>query len=64
MTYFKLLIFNAEMKTIDFDGVKAGLEAKNIVYVDVRNRSELANDGKIVGSVNLPCIKLLNFTSL
>ena len=25
------------------------------MYVDVRNRSELVSDGKIVGSVNLPC---------
>jgi hypothetical protein len=45
----------AEIGTIDFDVVKAGLEDKSIVYMDVRNRSELENDGKIVGSVNLPC---------
>jgi hypothetical protein len=50
-----LYFLYAEIGTIDFDGVKAGLEDKSIVYMDVRNRSELETDGKIVGSVNLPC---------
>ena len=42
---------------MDFDEIRTQLENKSLIYLDVRNRSELENDGKIVGSVNLPCKK-------
>ncbi len=50
--------------TIDFDAVRAGLEKKSFMYVDVRNRSELESDGQIVGSVNLPCMLIYSFISI
>lgn len=41
--------------TIDFEEICAGLQSKSLTYMDVRNQSELQSEGKIVGSVNLPC---------
>ena len=41
--------------TVEFEEVRKGLEDKSVIYMDVRNRSELETDGKVVGSINLPC---------
>ena len=42
MTYIDidtfLLFLIAEIGTVDFDQVKAGLEDKSILYMDVRNK--------------------------
>ncbi len=40
--------------TIDFEALKTGLENKSLTYIDVRNKSELQKEGKVVGSVNIP----------
>ncbi|XP_057367758.2 uncharacterized protein LOC130688750 [Daphnia carinata] len=50
--------------TINFEEIRAGLENKNLIYVDVRNQSELQSDGKVVGSVNVPLPEIMEaFTS-
>ena len=41
--------------TVDFEQVKTGLENESLIYLDVRNPGELLSDGKVVGSVNVPC---------
>lgn len=40
---------------IDYEEFKKHLDSKSIVYLDVRSRNELKNDGVIAGSVNIPC---------
>ncbi len=39
---------------MDFDGVKRGTEDGTIVLLDVRNKNELQEVGKIPTSVNVP----------
>ena len=41
---------------LNFDQVRAELESKNLIYLDVRNREELMREGQVVGSVNIPCM--------
>ncbi|XP_032790897.2 rhodanese domain-containing protein CG4456 [Daphnia magna] len=45
--------------TLNFEEVRAGLEKKSLIYMDVRNQSELQSDGKAVGSVNLPLPEII-----
>ena len=40
--------------TMDFQTVKAALEANSIVLIDVRGLEEVKSDGKIPGSQNVP----------
>lgn len=39
---------------IDYEEFKKYIDNKSIVYLDVRNRNELKNDGVIPGCVNIP----------
>lgn len=39
---------------LHFDEIRDRLNDRTLIYLDVRNRSELLVDGKIVGSVNIP----------
>ena len=39
---------------LSFEEVSNGLKEGSLIYVDVRNRSELRNDGKIPGTFNIP----------
>lgn len=50
-----VLLFSNFAAFVEFEEVRKGLEDKSLMYLDVRNRSELENDGKVQGSVNLPC---------
>ena len=60
---FNLLIFvlvviamgAAGVKEVQFKELSDGLNNNSLVYIDVRNRDELVTDGKVVGSVNVPC---------
>ncbi|KAI9562734.1 hypothetical protein GHT06_010188 [Daphnia sinensis] len=45
--------------TINFEEIRAGLENKSLIYMDVRNQSELQSDGKVVGSVNVPLPEIM-----
>ena len=44
----------AGVKEVNFEELRDGLSNGSLVYLDVRNRDELVNDGKIVGSVVVP----------
>lgn len=44
----------AGVKEVNFEELHDGLSNGSLVYLDVRNRDELVNDGKIVGSVVVP----------
>ncbi len=45
----------AGVKEIKFEELRDGLNNNSLVYIDVRNRNELVTDGKVVGSVIVPC---------
>lgn len=45
----------AEVKEVKFEELRDGLNNNSLVYLDVRNRDELRTDGKVVGSVVVPC---------
>ena len=54
----KVCLFSTESKnfaTMDFEGVKATVESKNALIVDVRNPNELQEHGIIPTSKNIPC---------
>ena len=40
---------------LDFNQVRQGMHDGSLIYMDVRNRSEMETDGRIVGSVVVPC---------
>ena len=40
---------------LDYEQVTQGLKDGSLIYLEVRNLSELQTDGKIVGSVVVPC---------
>ena len=44
----------AEVKEVNFEELRDGLSNGILVYLDVRNRDEIVNDGKVVGSVVVP----------
>lgn len=43
-----------QAKEVTFEELRNGLNNQSLVYIDVRNRSELVSDGKVVGSVVVP----------
>lgn len=47
---------SAEGKEVQFEEVLSGLRSNSLVYLDVRNIDELRTDGKVVGSVVVPCM--------
>ena len=63
MNYFpNLVVFGvviamgaAGVKEVNFEELRDGLNNGSLVYLDVRNRDEIVNDGKVVGSVVVPC---------
>jgi len=44
----------AVIEEIQFEEMLAGLKEGRLTYLDVRNRSELDTDGRVVGSVVVP----------
>ncbi len=63
MNYFSSLVLfgiviamgAAGVKEVNFEELRDGLSNASLVYLDVRNRDEIVNDGKVVGSVVVPC---------
>lgn len=49
-----LIIFCIATTDLSFEEVSNGLKEGSLIYIDVRNRSEIKNDGKIPGSFNIP----------
>lgn len=46
---------SAEGKEVKFEEVLSGLKNNSLIYLDVRNIDELRTDGKVAGSVVVPC---------
>lgn len=46
------------MTTVEFDQLSSAMKVSSTVLLDVRNVSELAEDGRIPGSVNIPLPEL------
>ena len=46
------------MSTLEFDKLLSAMKITSTVLLDVRNESELADDGRIPGSVNIPLPEL------
>lgn len=46
---------SVEAKEVTFEEVLVGLESNSLIYLDVRNRDEVRTDGKVVGSLIVPC---------
>ena len=46
------------MTTVEFDQLSSAMRVSSTVLLDVRNVSELAEDGRIPGSVNIPLPEL------
>ena len=42
------------MSTVEFDKLSSAMKVSSTVLLDVRNVSELEEDGRIPGSVNIP----------
>jgi 3-mercaptopyruvate sulfurtransferase SseA len=40
---------------MEYEDVKKGLEEHSFLLIDVRNPEELQKNGKIPGSINIPC---------
>ncbi len=65
MSYFKLSLLiliaaaavdvAAVTREIQFEELRDGLNSNSLLYIDVRRRGEVALEGKVVGSVNIPC---------
>lgn len=51
---------SAEGKEVKFEEVLSGLKNNSLIYLDVRNVDELRTDGKVAGSVVVPCKYFLN----
>ena len=46
---------------MDYKEVRTGLEDKSLTLLDVRNPDELTKNGKIPGSINIPCKYMLHY---
>lgn len=57
MLLVDLLILFCTLSTgkVGFEELKSELEKKKVLYVDVRNLTELKEEGKISGSYHIPC---------
>lgn len=49
------LAFSLAAVDVHFEELAKGIKDGSLIYIDIRNRSELANNGKIPGSFNVPC---------
>ena len=55
MTFSKCVKTVNYYVVIEFPELLSSMEKKDVIVVDVRNRDELKETGKLPGSYNVPC---------